>query len=53
MKKKKPTIMLPAVPVKKNDMDLDFTAPGQQLVVEPVSPVELVKVAEQVVLKRK
>ena len=29
-KKKKPTIMQPAVPVKKNDMDFGFSAPVQQ-----------------------
>lgn len=37
-KKKKPTIMQPAVPVKKNDMDFGYSSPVKQD--EPVTPIE-------------
>lgn len=37
-KKKKPTIMQPAVPVKKNDMDFGYSSPAKQD--EPVTPIE-------------
>lgn len=37
-KKKKPTIMQPAVPVKKNDMDFGYSSPVKQE--EPVTPIE-------------
>lgn len=37
-KKKKPTIMQPSIPVKKNDMDFGYTAPVKQD--EPVAAVE-------------
>ena len=37
-KKKKPTIMQPAVPVKKSDMDFGYSSPAKQD--EPVTPVE-------------
>lgn len=37
-KKKKPTIMQPSIPVKKNDMDFGYTAPAKQD--EPVAAVE-------------
>lgn len=37
-KKKKPTIMQPAVPVKKNDMDFGYSAPTKQD--EPIVAVE-------------
>lgn len=37
-KKKKPTIMQPAVPVKKNDMDFGYSSPAKQD--EPIAPVE-------------
>lgn len=36
-KKKKPTIMQPAVPVKKNDMDFGYSAPQKKE--EPTVPV--------------
>lgn len=36
-KKKKPTIMQPSVPVKKNDMDFGYTEPEKPK--EPVKPV--------------
>lgn len=42
-KKKKPTIMQPAVPVKKNDMDFGFKASG-----EAAKPVETVIVEKEV-----
>lgn len=53
-KKKKPTIMQPAVPVKKNDMDFGFKAPVQQekpaapAVAEPAKVVEPPVVAKEV-----
>lgn len=37
-KKKKPTIMQPAVPVKKNDMDFGYSSPVKQD--EPVTSIE-------------
>lgn len=37
-KQKKPTIMQPAVPVKKNDMDFGYSAPAKEE--EPVAPIE-------------
>lgn len=37
-KNKKPIIMQPAVPVKKNDMDFGYSAPAKQD--EPVTPIE-------------
>ena len=37
-KKKKPTIMQPSIPVKKNDMDFGYTAPAKED--EPVAAVE-------------
>jgi len=51
-KKKKPTIMQPAVPVKKNDMDFGFKAPVQKPVIEPAAPAEPVKAAEPVVVEK-
>ena len=44
-KKKKPTIMQPAVPVKKHDMDFGFKTPVQQqeVLATPVEPVKTVK----------
>lgn len=38
-KKKKPTIMQPSVPVKKNDMDFGYTEPKKQEEPTPVKPV--------------
>lgn len=41
IKKKKPTIMQPAVPVKKSDMDFGYSAPTEAPVETPVeTPVE-------------
>lgn len=37
-KKKKPTIMQPAVPVKKSDMDFGYSAPAKQE--QPAAPVK-------------
>lgn len=37
-KKKKPAIMQPAVPVKKNAMDFGYSTPAKQN--EPVTPIE-------------
>ena len=37
-KKKKPTIMQPSIPVKKNGMDVGYTAPAKED--EPVAAVE-------------
>jgi len=47
-KKKKPTIMQPSVPVKKNDMDFGYTAPKKKkesLPVKPVVVTETTKIA--------
>lgn len=38
-KKKKPTIMQPSVPVKKNDMDFGYTEPKKQEEYAPIKPV--------------
>lgn len=38
-KKKKPTIMQPSVPVKKNDMDFGYTEPKKKKEPAPVKPV--------------
>lgn len=50
-KKKKPTIMQPAVPVKKNDMDFGYSTPAKQN--EPVTPIETAnpEVAEKEITK--
>ncbi|ARK26410.1 hypothetical protein SporoP37_16690 (plasmid) [Sporosarcina sp. P37] len=46
-KKKKPTIMQPSVPVKKNDMDFGYTEPQKQekpAVVKPTAKPEVTKI---------
>lgn len=45
-KKKKPTIMQPSIPVKKNDMDFGYTVPAKQE--EPKPPVAAVTVEKEV-----
>ena len=45
-KKKKPTIMQPSIPVKKNDMDFGYSAPAKQE--EPATPVAAVTVEKEV-----
>lgn len=42
-KKKKPTIMQPSVPVKKNDMDFGYTEPKKQEESAPIKPVVATK----------
>lgn len=47
-KKKKPTIMQPSVPVKKNDMDFGYTEPQSQenpVSVKPTAKSEATKIA--------
>ena len=47
-KKKKPTIMQPSVPVKKNDMDFGYTEPQKQenpVSVKPTAKPEATKIA--------
>lgn len=45
-KKKKPTIMQPSIPVKKNDMDFGYSAPAKQE--ETTPPVTDVPVEKEV-----
>ncbi len=45
-KKKKPTIMQPSIPVKKNDMDFGYSAPAKQE--EPTPPVAAMTVEKEV-----
>jgi len=47
-KKKKPTIMQPSVPVKKNDMDFGYTEPKKQekpISINPTAQSEATKIA--------
>lgn len=47
-KKKKPTIMQPSVPVKKNDMDFGYTEPKKQekpVSINPTAQSEATKIA--------
>lgn len=45
-KKKKPTIMQPSIPVKKNDMDFGYSTPAKQE--EPKPPVAAITVEKEV-----